>query len=121
MRIPGLGGTVASGVFRRHNGQRWHRIAATIEPATGWFTYLVPAEEPAFSRIAPTLNLLDLRLEKVLLLRGQGRSLGLYLDAMNVANVGAARSYIQQSGPRFGFPRTWTDPRTIRLGLRYTF
>lgn len=80
----------------------------------------MPAEEP-FSRIAPTLNLLDLRLEKTLLLRGEGRSLGLYLDAMNVANVGVARSYIQQSGPRFGFPRTWTDPRTMRLGMRYTF
>lgn len=119
VRIPGLGGTIASGVFRRHDGRRWHRLASTMDPVTG-SGGLVPAEEP-FSRIAPTLNLLDVRLEKTLLLRGEGRSLGLYLDAMNVANLGVARSYIQQSGPRFGFPRTWTDPRTMRLGLRYTF
>jgi hypothetical protein len=70
---------------------------------------------------ASGISLLDLRLEKTLLLRGQGRSLGLYLDAMNVANVGVARSYIPRSGPNFGGPRTWTDPRTMRLGLRYTF
>jgi hypothetical protein len=119
VRIPGLGGTVAGGVFRRHNGQRWHRNTFMTEPASGWSMPL-PAEEP-FSRITPTLNLLDLRIEKTLLLRGQGRSLGLYLDAMNVANVGAARSYIPQSGPNFGRPRAWTDPRTMRLGLRYTF
>ncbi len=119
VRVPGLGGTVLGGVFRRHNGLRWHRIAANLEPATGWFDYLLP-EEP-FSRVAPTLNLLDLRVEKTLWLRGGGRSLGLYLDAMNVANVGVARSFINQSGPSFGMPRTWTDPRTMRLGARYTF
>ena len=53
--------------------------------------------------------------------RGQGCTLGIYLDAMNVQNVGRARSYIGQSGPFFGLPNAWTDPRAMRLGLRYTF
>jgi hypothetical protein len=118
VRLPGLGGTVLGGVVRRHNGERWHRIVATSDPSTGWFTSLTP--EAPFSRITPTLALLDVRLEKTLLLRGERRTLGLYLDAMNAANVGTALSYIRQSGPRFGFPRTWTAPRTLRLGLRYT-
>jgi len=119
VRLPGLGGTVAGGVFRRHNGQRWHRIAFIEDTSTRW-SALVPAEEP-FSRITPTLNLFDLRVDKTLLLRGSSRSLGLYLDTMNVLNVGQARSYINSSGPYFGLPNAWTDPRTMRLGLRYTY
>ena len=119
VRLPGLGGTVVGGVFRRHNGQRWHRVAPVDDGSTGFSTWM-PADEP-FSRITPTLNLLDLRIEKTLVLRGPGRSLGLYLDAMNVLNVGLARSYIGNSGPYFGLPNAWTDPRTLRLGLRYTF
>ena len=117
VRLPGLGGTVAGGVFRRHNGQRWHRSAFIEDTSIGWAAF-VPAEEP-FSRITPTLNLFDLRLEKTLV-RGSRQSLGLYLDILNVLNAGEARSYIS-SGPYFGLPNAWTDPRTMRLGLRYTY
>lgn len=117
-RVPALGGIVGGGVFRVHNGQRWHRIAGLVDPPSNMFIP-VPAEEP-YSRITPTLPQLDLRAEKTFSVR-RVQVLGLYLDALNVGNLGRARAYIPQSGPNFGVPRAWTSPRTMRLGLRYTF
>lgn len=118
-RLPGFGGTMVAGVFRHHNGQRWHRLASISDAVLGWSTFL-PAEEP-FSRETPSVSLLDVRVEKTFALRRDGTRVGVYLDALNAVNIGRARQYIPISGPNFGRPRAWTSPRTMRLGLRCAF
>jgi hypothetical protein len=47
--------------------------------------------------------------------------LGLYLDVFNLTNTGVATRTVQRSGPAFGTPAAWTDPRLFRAGARLTF
>jgi hypothetical protein len=107
--MPWLHGAVIGAVYRWHTGTRWHR------------NYLDLAAETPFSRRTPSIWSLDLRVEKTVRVSGDSGVLGVYVDAMNVTNVGRALSYVRQSGPLFGQPNAWTDPRTIRIGLRYSF
>ena len=41
--------------------------------------------------------------------------------AFNLTNVGRALSVASFSGPRFGQPNSWTDPRMAEIGVRFTF
>ena len=92
-----------------------NRLAAISVPA---FAFL-PAETPN-SRRTPPISALDLRVEKTLLLQSPA-TIGLYAEALNATNVGRALGYIRASGPQFGQPSSWTDPRTMRIGLRFTY
>jgi hypothetical protein len=47
--------------------------------------------------------------------------LSAYVDAFNVGNQGIAMRYQILSGPNFGLPGAWSDPRTIRFGTRFSF
>lgn len=113
-RAPWFGGFTVGGVFRWHSGTHWQRDARVTTPIFAGF----PAE-PIGSRRTPSLGGLDLRVEKTI--RIQGGSLGLYVDAFNVTNLGRATGYTALSGPNFGDVWGWTDPRTMRLGVRYSF
>ena len=66
---------------------------------------------------------LDLRLEKTFRLGGSGRTLGLYVDALNLANSGVplAMTITEQSGTTFGEPANWATPRTVRIAGRVRF
>jgi hypothetical protein len=118
-RPPRLPGTMLAAVYRRHNGQRWHRIVRAEHAATGWPTSM-PAEEP-FSRTAPSVGLLDVRVEQPVAPGRPSGRLSLTLDVMNATNTGVARRFVAISGSDFGKPVAWTDPRTIRIGLSWTF
>jgi hypothetical protein len=115
-RVPWLQGAVFGGIYRWHTGTRWHRTATVFQPV---FADLV-AETPN-SRRTPSIGLLDVRLEKTFSLPRSPGTFGIYLDALNVTNEGRALVYVRRSGPRFGQPSSWTDPRTIRIGVRYSF
>ncbi|MGH9857630.1 MAG: hypothetical protein ACRD4B_07290, partial [Acidobacteriota bacterium] len=117
-------GTVAlpwgmnNGWFLRHeSGDTW---AARVRVFLANFEGPVILIEPAGSRRLQGQTLLDMRLEKQFsLLNGQLR---FTVDAFNVFN----RSYVQRVKDRldveeFGEPLWYNNPRTIRLGARYTF
>jgi hypothetical protein len=113
-----LGGAVGSAVYRWSSGARWHRRFFASDPLTGYTDY-VNAEEPN-SRQLPSIRSLDVRVEKTFRL-GASRTLGAYVDFFNVTNVGRPLAVVSFSGPRLGQPTAWTDPRTGRLGVRYSF
>jgi hypothetical protein len=114
-RAPVLGGLTIGGVFRWHSGTNWNRVARVAAPINTIF-----AVEPVGTRRTPSLGGLDLRLEKTFRISRHGTA-GLYVDAFNVTNLGRATSYEALSGPQFGQVSGWTDPRTMQLGLRYSF
>jgi hypothetical protein len=82
--------------------------------------------EPRGTRRLPALNTVDLRLEKTFRpTRIRGR-LGVYLDAFNVGNQAVPNSnyswaVVEISGPSFGEPGAWLDPRRLQAGIRYLF
>ena len=72
------------------------------------------------------INRLDVRLEKMFRIANQGTTLGLFFDVFNVWNQGVHDSdvtaaVVDVSGPQFGQPNVWVDPRTLRLGVRVRF
>lgn len=111
-----LGGFGISGFYRWHTGARWERLVLVTQPV---FVF-VPAE-PRGSRRSPSYGITDLRVEKTLRLSSDQRSLGLYVDVFNLANTGVATRARLLSGPSFGQPRGWTEPRIFRIGARYSF
>ena len=111
-RVPAWGGFNVSGVYRYHSGGTWARTFLTPD-------FFPVRAEPRGSRRLPPIASLDLRVEKTL--DGFGGRLGLFVDAFNVTNEGTATHVNSQSGPGFGESIAWTDPRTIRAGLRYQF
>ena len=114
-RVPVWGGFTTGAVFRWHNGTRWNRYVTVYAPT--WTRF---AAEPVGSRTTPSLGSLDLRMEKTFHPSREG-TLGLYADIFNATNLGRATAYNPNSGPTFGAVWNWTDPRTGRLGLRYSF
>jgi hypothetical protein len=93
-RLPWLQGATFAGIYRWHTGTRWHRIVVTSQPA-----FAVLAAETPYSRQTSSLSLLDLRVEKTFLLPERRGTVGVYVDAINVANVGRALAYTPGSGP----------------------
>jgi hypothetical protein len=68
-------------------------------------------------------NILDLRVEKTFDLRRSTprTKIGFYADVFNVTNQGVANRFFSISGPNFGTPNSWSNPRILRVGLRLNF
>ena len=115
-RVPAWGGINVSGIYRYHSGRRWGRYFLTDEP----LPFAVRAE-PRGTRRLPAVASLDLRVEKTFGVLGTPGGIGLFVDVFNLTNEGAATFVDAQSGRGFGEFIAWTDPRTVRAGLRYTF
>ena len=110
-----LGGFRASGVYRYQSGSPWAR---TVQFA-GATQLVAEAVEPRGTRTTPATNVLDLRIEKSFPW-GPTRT-GVFADVFNVTNQGVAIRYNAVSGPQFGVPLSWSDPRTLRLGCKVSF
>jgi hypothetical protein len=122
-RLPLWGGFLVSGVYRAHTGYAWGRKARVNLPNMGSARGV--RVEPRGTRRTPAINNLDLRVEKTIRF-GSRQTLGLFLDAFNLGNQGVPNAEevnpVQElSGPIFGQPLTWVDPRTFRAGVRFTF
>ena len=83
-------------------------------------TIEVDTRVPRGSRRAPSFGTLDLRVEEQVSL-GHGRRAGVYVDAFNATNVGKPTAFRMLSSSFFGQPAAWADPRTVRIGARFTF
>jgi hypothetical protein len=114
--MPWLGGANLSGVLRHDSGFAWERTASFRVPSGR----VVVRVEPRGSRRLDPVSVLDVRAEKTFRL-GQRGSIGLFVDALNLSNSGTATRVDTLSGPGFGNPVAWIDPRTARAGLRWTF
>ncbi len=73
------------------------------------------------SRRLPYITNFDLRLEKVFMLTGRMR-IGVILDAFNIFNTGIERWAVTNiTNVNYGKATSITDPRYIRVGLRFFF
>ena len=75
---------------------------------------ILPAEQPN-SRRTPSIPNFDLRAEKLVAFPHLPGKIGIYDDVFNVTNVGRALGVTALSGPSFGVPSLWTEPRTAQL------
>ena len=121
-RVPAWGGLNVSAVYQYHTGMAWERRAAF--PGVRGQTQAIRVE-PRGSRRLPAIDSFDLRVEKTFRLRA-AQTLGLFADVFNLKNQGAPTSHstssvIGRSGPNFGEPANWLDPRTLRVGVRLIF
>ena len=114
--LPWLGGANLSGIFRHDSGFAWERSASFRVPSGR----VVVRVEPRGSRRLDATNLLDLRAEKTFRMGARG-ILGVFADGLNLTNSGAVTRVNTLSGPGFGDPVGWVEPRSGRLGLRWTF
>jgi len=115
LTITPWGGLVASGVYRYQTGVQWARAVRFAGP-----TFLASElMEVRSTREAPATNVLDLRLEKTF--HAGSWRLGAYGDVFNAANQGVGVRFFNVSGPTFGTPLAWSDPRTLRVGMRASF
>lgn len=64
-----------------------------------------------------------MRIEKSFPLGRPGRTLGIYVDLLNLTNQGVpfALTIVEQSGATYGEPNTWADPRSVRIAGRLRF
>jgi hypothetical protein len=123
VRLPWLGGANVSGVYRYTTGQAWGRrvrifnLPQNFEPIRA---------EPQGTRRADAINRLDFRAEKTFSIGGPRGRLGIFLEAFNITNQAVADSdqtqaMVDFSGPMFGQPAAWVDPRLLRAAVRYSF
>lgn len=122
-RIPQWGGFLLSGVYRGHSGYAWGRAARVSLPSAGAAQGI--RMEPRGTRRTEAMSTLDLRVEKHIPL-GRDWKVGLFFDIFNVGNRGVPDAeqvapIEQTSGPNFGEPIRWVEPRTLRVGVRVTF
>ena len=120
-RVSPWGGLMVSGVYRYMTGQAWSRTAQVTGFMQGSQRIRI---EPQGAERAPAINRLDLRVEKTIPI--QRSTIGLFGDVFNVWNQGVPNSDVteavnSQSGPRFGWPNAWVDPRMLRAGVRVSF
>jgi hypothetical protein len=116
-RLQWWGGLNVSGVYRYQSGRIWARSAA-FGPQTQLIAITV---EPRGARQLDAVNTLDLRVEKTWKPSNRAATLGAFADVFNVANQGIALGVNSVSGPNFALPTQWTEPRTLRVGLRVMF
>jgi len=66
------------------------------------------------------VNLLDIRLSKVVKLGGD-YSLELMVDVYNTLNTNVATRVVETLGTKFEYPIMIMTPRTVRVGARFNF
>ncbi len=121
--VPFWQGLNVSGIYRYRTGLAWGRVATIRGLKQGVETIRI---EPRGTRRLPALNSVDLRVEKTFHVASPSRTLGLFVDAFNVNNQQIPNSdnryaVNEASGSALGAPGPLTDPRTLRIGLRFTF
>ena len=125
LSLPQLGGFTVGAVYRYTTGRTWAR-RATIRNL-GTFTSDSILVEQRGSRRLPAINNVDVRVEKLIPVNNALR-VGVAADIFNVTNQGVHNSssgfpapIIADSGPNFGVPGAWVDPRLLRIGVRLLF
>jgi len=110
-------GLVLTPRIRFRSGWNWNRWRSGP-----WEEGSPPIQlEEKGSRRFPNITDFDLRLEKVFMLTGRMR-IGVILDVFNVFNSGVETWAVTKiTSPNYGKATSITDPRYIRVGLRFFF
>jgi hypothetical protein len=117
-RVDVWGGVNVSGVARFQSGRPWARAIGGLPPQAKLLSVFV---EPRATRQMPALNRIDLRIDKTFgRVRAAGR-IGMFADVFNVVNQGVPLNVNSTSGPNFGLPTNWIEPRSLRAGVRLMF
>ena len=106
-----------SPVFRHQAGPAFGRTTSvsSSNPILGATTVYM---EPYNARRQDNINILDLRTEKVVTLRGDVR-VRMFLDLFNILNSHAAETITTSTGINFLRPAAIVAPRVARLGFRF--
>jgi hypothetical protein len=116
-RLPAWGGVNVSGVYRYLSGRPWARNVGGLGPQVGAVVYV----EPRGTRQMHAIHTLDLRLEKTFKPSAKAATVGVFADVFNVWNQGVETTVNNTSGPNLGVPNSWSDPRSLRAGVRLIF
>ena len=114
--LPHWGGVRLSAVYRYTSGRPWARVTS-VSPLTQLGAVRV---EPIGSREFPATNTADVRVEKTFRAAGVS-TVGVFVNVFNITNQGIPFNVNPGSGPNFGLPIAWVDPRRVRAGVRVSF
>jgi len=106
-----------SPLYRMQSGQNYGRTNSVSAPAAVGLYSATILMEPLNSRRTDNLNIVDLRVGKVLSYKRT--KLNLMLDLFNIANTHAADVISFATGLGFERPANILAPRTAKIGFRY--
>lgn len=117
---PVWGGMAVSANYHALSGGAAGRTATITDLRQGSQTVRI---EPRGTRRIDAASALDLRVEKTVQLGQPGRSIGFYVDLLNVTNEGVpfGLTIEELSGDTLGQPLTWAAPRAVRIAARLQF
>jgi hypothetical protein len=110
-----------SGSYKVQSGRNWGRVwsvPAALLPNAGTEAIRV---EPIDTRRAPTVDILDFRVDKGVTLPNQWGRMVFMVDVFNALNRGTVTNFRMQTGTRFMEVLGLLDPRIVRFGFRYEF
>jgi Carboxypeptidase regulatory-like domain len=105
-------------MFTSQSGSTWARDARFTTGLPNLTALVLVMEDPAARRL-PTVNLLNLRLEK----RQKTKigTVGLQFDLFNIANTNVELGVTARSGPTFNNVTSIVPPRIARIGVTFSF
>lgn len=108
----------AAGSFTRNSGTPWAR-EVRFTSGLRQQSQVILLMEPLGARRTPSIDLLTLRLEKRV--RVKGTETQLQLDVFNALNTNTETGFNARSGSTFGRITGAVPPRIARLGIAFTF
>jgi carboxypeptidase family protein len=106
-----------SGSWKVQSGYQWGRTTSITFPGDGAQNVRV---EPVRSNRAPTVSIVDFRLDKGFSVGRFGRVTGM-VDIFNALNVGPVTNFRTTTGATFKEVLAILDPRIVRFGFRWDF
>jgi hypothetical protein len=106
-----------SGSWKVQSGGNWGRSLSVAFPGDGTRTVRV---EPVTANRGETVQILDVRFDKSIRLRGSSR-LTAMVDAFNLTNSGTVTTFRNATGATFKEVTALLDPRIVRFGIRFDF
>jgi hypothetical protein len=106
-----------SGSWKVQSGGNWGRSLSVAFPGDGTRTVRV---EPVTANRGETVQILDIRFDKTVRLRGSAR-LTAMIDAFNLTNAGTVTTFRNATGPTYKEVTELLDPRIVRFGIRFDF
>jgi len=118
--LPFWRGLSVSGTYRYSSGGAWGRTAVVTGLQQGTQTIRI---ETRGTRRTPALSQANVRFEQTFRPRASRLVLAVQADVFNVTNQGIDSKLRanEASGATLGAPTLWSDPRTLRLGVRVSF
>jgi Carboxypeptidase regulatory-like domain len=106
-----------SGSWKVQSGRQYGRNTSVTFPGDGAQT--VRVEEVTANR-APTVSILDFRIDKAFSFGKYGRFTGM-MDVFNASNLGTVTNFATTTGAQYKRVIGILDPRIVRFGIRYDF